>query len=316
MGKQLIVIIDEESKKNQELVSRWFPGSEHKTKMRNYTIETPLGKKVKLKGSIIRDPAISECSSEYLYLELTNSCNFMCEHCGVKGNVEHSKSIINKDAEYITNRFVDALFESMKHHQFPGMRRSLFYGGGEPLVNPDKFMRINKKLNKLENTINVVITNGCSLPLDEHGFYDSIMDIGSPQIYFTLSPSHKQQYSLLAEKGKSKRKIPSKVKPGKAIYEKIGIISKYCKNFNIGFTVLNLMDRDYKNKKLEGDLRKHIIERALGETSIYQIENNEKREPCSQGQELAIRTNGDLYPYCTDIFNGYPKIGIIGLLVK
>jgi hypothetical protein len=206
------------------------------------------------------------------------------------------------------------LYQAIKENPFPAVDRNLFYGGGEPLIAPAKFAKINKKLSRLKNTNNIVATNGCALPLDKDEFQYFVEQIGNPFIFLTLSPDHQRQYSQLAAVGTFPDKIPSDVDPAKAIYEKIGIINEYCADLGIGFTTLNLMDKKGKHAKLEGDLRKHIIERALREVNIHHIPENERRDPCSQGQELAIRANGDLYPYCTDIFNGHPKLGVIGLL--
>ena len=318
MGSDLAVIVDADSRKNlSELQNRWF--GEIKQNDKDYLIEPPIGgKPIEVYGTLVRNPKLSEHSAEYLYLELTNTCNFACRHCGVKGDVNHIKdsTLVDDNAPYLTEKFVDALAESLKRHPFPGLERKLFYGGGEPLISPKKFAKINNKLAQLKRTYPVVITNGCSLPLDQNDFYKFMEDIGSPYLFFTLSTEHNRQYERISKNDSLHGYMPLKSDDSEeAIRLKIWTINRYCSEKELGFSVLALNSKDGKGKKLEEDLRKQIIKEAL-DIEIHTIEQDEKREPCSQGMELSIRANGDLYPYCTDIFNGHPKLGVIGLLRK
>jgi len=321
MEKPLVVIVDESSRDNLlSLGYRWFAEAEKSRKQGNYVIETPLGIKREINGVLLKSPRLDEHSAEYLYLELTNTCNFSCRHCGIKGDIIHIDDMTDENAKYMTPEFAEKLSFAIKHHPFEALRRNLFYGGGEPFIAPEKFRVINKIFSKLERTTEIVITNGCQLPLEQEELYNFMFNIGNPYTFFTLSPQHKAQYASLSKSGRANpEKIPVNVSPEKAIHEKIKIMQKYYGRKSSGFTVLSLMDKNGRYKILETELRNHIIKMALKkrrEINIVNILENEQRQPCSQGQELAIRSNGDLYPYCTDIFNGHPKLGVIGLLLS
>lgn len=317
MSKSLVVIVDEEASKNPETY-RWFNQAQGR-RFQGYDLENPLGDKIRVKGQLAPSPALDMASAEYLYLELTYRCNFHCEHCGIQGDIDHASQIVDPNAKYITPQFVKALADALEEHPFHAVERNLFYGGGEPLISPEKFGNIHSALKKLEKTTHVIITNGCAFPLDFDRFMEMMDMIGRPYVFFTISAAHKAQYESLAkrkleEEGyKIADYIPVYIEPGDAINEKITRIANYCSQLGIGFTALNLEDKKGKWKHIEDDLRKYILQKAV-EVNIHRIPEDEKREPCSKAQELSIRANGDLYPYCTDIFNGHPKLGKIGLL--
>lgn len=320
LSDDLVVVVDKESEDiNKSMYLGYFTGNIKGKERGTYTISLPSGEDKDIEGILLKtnkEHNLDEHTAEYLYLELTNACNFKCSHCGIKGDVEKKQEIISDDANYITPDFAAAFSESIYDHPFPCKPRTLFYGGGEPLISHDKFKQTYEAFKDLKLTRHAVITNGCSIPLNKTAFLDFMEYIGKPFVYFTLSKSHQGQYSNLIRQGSyDSDYIPDDVDPDNAIYHKIGKLQNFAKEAGIGFKPLILKDKKGKWSELEGDLRKHILKASLtDDIDVHFIEENEEREPCSQTIEMAVRFNGDAYPYCTDIFNGRPRLGTIGLL--
>lgn len=336
LNKPLVVIIDEESRSNLEALKfRWFSDGEFRDD-RVYSIETPKGEIRTIEGTLVNEPKLNEHAGEYLYLELTSTCNFSCKHCGIMNGLEHTPQgeLIWNDAVYVTQEFAETLSKALIGNPYSLLHRNIFLGGGEPLINPQKFAKIYSALsgtnglgNGLERTTVIVTTNGCTLPLKFEAFEDFVRGIGSPYIFLSCSEAHQQQYAKLAKSEKFPLHIPAGVAPDVALYEKARIISEYCKELGIGFTI-NVVEpgRGGLNSHImNNDLRTYILESAKAKLSefperirlpeIIQTEVDGYRQPCSQGQELAIRSNGDVYPHCYDVFTRTNKLGVMGLLV-
>ncbi|MBS3121252.1 hypothetical protein J4434_00010 [Candidatus Woesearchaeota archaeon] len=324
--KPLVVIIDEESRSNLEsLKFRWFSDGESRND-KVYSIETPKGEIKTIKGTLIDEPKLSEHAGEYLYFELTSACNFSCRHCGIMNGLEHTPQgeLIWSDAAYVTEEFAETLGRALKGNPYPLLHRNIFLGGGEPLINPHKFAKIYSALSGLEKTTTIATTNGCALPLKFEAFEDFVRGISSPYIFLSCSTAHQQQYAKLAKSGRFPFQIPADVDPNVALYEKAKIIGEHCSKLEIGFTI-NVVENGRKVSStytLNGDLRKYILESAKTKLSeemrmpeIIQTEVDGYRQPCSQGQELAIRSSGDIYPHCYDVFTRTNKLGVVGLLV-
>jgi hypothetical protein len=311
-NRSLVVVVDAQAhEKLKDLNFRYFIQAK-KQRVRNYTLETPLGNRRKVSGTLVARPNFKQHSAEYLYLEVNNTCNFSCPPCGVGNKINHIKlaQIINEDAHYITPEFVSTLASKIQNHPYAGLVRKMFYGGGEPLLSPKKFRTLMDGFEGIERTIHVVATNGCTLPLDYDKFAAFVEEIGRPYIFLSVSEHHKGQYARLSREAGEKlaQYIPQNVQPEHALEEKARIIGEHCENLGIGFTV-NVLE--YPDTHTEKDLREHIIKSDI---EIISTELNGHRQPCSQGQELAIRSNGDIYPHCYDIFTGTNRIGVVGLL--
>ena len=84
------------------------------------TIESkPYFKQVKTLGPVVSNPPVC------LYLETTNRCNLLCQHC------PRTFASVERPA--------DLSFEKMKMivDQVPGLKRAVLHGIGEPLINKD-----------------------------------------------------------------------------------------------------------------------------------------------------------------------------------
>jgi radical SAM protein with 4Fe4S-binding SPASM domain len=84
------------------------------------TIESkPYFKQVKTLGPIVSNPPVC------LYLETTNRCNLLCQHC------PRTFASVERPA--------DLSFEKMKLivDQVPGLKRAVLHGIGEPLINKE-----------------------------------------------------------------------------------------------------------------------------------------------------------------------------------
>jgi sulfatase maturation enzyme AslB (radical SAM superfamily) len=314
------VVVDNESLRNlASLQWRYFGTAKAREKLaHSYYLTDPLNRERHVRGILVPTPVLEEHTAEYLYLELTDLCNFQCKGCGVESKIRHTANIgqtRSDSVKYITDEFAQALVAAITGSPFP-FQRNLFYGGGEPLINPKEFRRVHAIFKDLPNTDISVITNGCNLPLKRTEFRDFMEYIGRPNIYMTISPEHLIQYAVLRRierRENTSQSVPA-VEPDDALLEKAKIIESYCKRMGIKFRPLQLRNESGLNK---GDLREHIIEKAMQQfESPSSVPFGERRTPCSKGQELAIRFNGDIYPYCTDIFNNNPKLGVIGLLKK
>lgn len=310
--KELVVIVDEEARKTLEpLGFRYFAEAKRK-RDRTYVIKTPLGKKRKVEGTLVRKPNLEEHAAEYIYLEVTDYCNFSCNGCGVSKDLTHVTltKLIDKNAKYITPEFIEAFSRLTKNQPFHAMVRRFFYGGGEPLINPHEFRRVINGFSDLERTIHVVLTNGCNIPLDPDEFRSYVDGIGNPYIFITYTKEHERQYADLARTKRFPVFIPADVPPEDALKQKIKVIGNNCNDLGIGFTA-NVVKRG--NSQIETDLRNYILKQGI---NIFVMEFNGHRDPCSRGQEIAIRYNGDIYPHCYNIFTKTEKIGIVGLLVR
>ncbi|MBU0459857.1 MAG: hypothetical protein KKH52_04475 [Nanoarchaeota archaeon] len=314
--KHLVVIVDEEARKNlKDLKFRWFSNSKERND-KPYLLENPLGTTEEVTGTLVTDHQLQEHAAEYLYLEITSACQLRCQHCGIKSDLSprNNKGFVDNDAPYITDDFVTALERAIHEQPSVGLQRKLFFGGGEPLISPLKFAEINLAFSQLERTTRVATTNGLNLPLDERAFADFIDGpVNFPYVMFSCSGAHIAQYTAFARGGKFPQYIPDNVNPEKALYEKARVIEDYCQKLSIGFTS-NVVEPKAEHR-LQKDLRAHILQAAQREPKIFGTEVNGHRDPCSQAQELAIRSNGRLYPHCYDVFNGTFYIGKIGLLV-
>lgn len=313
--KELVVIIDEESRSTLEDIEfRWFYGGKER-KDKKYIIKTPIGDKKEIEGTLVKEPKLNIHTSEYLYLEITDHCNFACPHCGVGDELVKvdNRSIVYPGARYITDGFSSKLRDKIIKHPFK-IKRKLLYSGGEPLLNPDEFKRIKSWFDCLEQTIHAISTNGCNLPLDFEKFREYMGYIGNPTIIFSFSTAHHKQYTNLARSGNGELngKIPLDVKPEEAIFKKINIIAKHAKELDLGFLVNHVHHRKSKSYEFDGYLRDTLSE----DVQIFTTTLGGYREPCSQGQETSIRLNGDMYPHCYDVFNRSNKIGVIGLLLE
>lgn len=313
--RELVVVVDKEARETLSGLSFRYFHAARREKDRTYILRTPLGERRRVKGTLVRNPNLREHAAEYLYLEVNDSCNFACSYCGVGGDIRHTKlaQLVNEEARYITPEFVSSFAESIMVQPFTGLVRKFFYGGGEPLLNPKEYKRVTDGFGKVGRTIHIVSTNGCNLPLGYNEFASFVQGINSPYIFLTVSEEHKRQYASLRQEDSEElaRYIPQNVQPEHALEEKVKIIGKHCEKLGIGFTV-NVVE-GIDSPTTEKDLRQHIIDSGI---EVIVTELNGHRDPCSQGQEMAIRSNGDLYPHCYDIFTGKNKIGVVGLLVR
>jgi len=95
-------------------------------------------------------------------MELTGDCNFRCRHCGVADDLKHIPlhQIESLEAKFLSEDFVRSLRNDIVHYPLIVGRRNLFYGGGEPLINSQRFTEIHRAFDNIENTTRVVITKG------------------------------------------------------------------------------------------------------------------------------------------------------------
>lgn len=316
-AKELVVIIDEESRKSS-LSQRWFPNGK-KQNDKWYNIENPLGEKKRVYGTLVTPHNLGRHAEEYLYLEITDTCNFHCSHCGVKENINGValEQVVFPGARYMTDDFL-SLFskevEKIKERQI-GEDRTLYYGGGEPLLAPEEFKRVNSYFKNLERTKKIVLTNGCPLPLKKSAFKKFIKENDIEALFITYTPAHKLQYVVIAQNAKGlKDYIPKNVPPEEALEEKISIIGSHCVSLKIPFmaNVVENAKGNGKGKPFSYDLRRYIIDKAV-KSKIFETHEDGVREPCSQGYELSVRSNGDMYPHCYDIFAKTNKVGVVGL---
>ena len=327
-NKELVVIIDQEAQRNsRNVLRRWFPRHFHENPEKNqpsqpsqqnkfYEIETPVGDVVGVYGTRVMQHDLGRHGEEYLYFEINDTCNFHCRHCGIKNSITHAplEEIISEKGRYLTDDFLEKSaeqFKEVKERQIG--TRKLFYGGGEPLINPGEFARVDSYFKKLEKTERCILTNGCSFPLGEKEFSAFVKEFGIDNIVMTYTENHIQHYARLSEGKQGAGKIPHECSPKDALKKKIEIISRSCKNLGIFFLV-NVVE-DTATNELAKDLRLHIIKNALS-FEYFQTEINGHRGPCSQGYELSIRSNGRMYPHCYDVFNGLNYLGMVGLMEK
>jgi len=310
--KPLVVIVDQEARRN--LVSldfKWFPSS-REIRNGHYLIETPIGERVEVEGTLVEDPNLDVHAAEFLYLEVTPACQLNCAHCGVKGDALKTKGEVTLNTvPYLTEEFALALGENMKNYPYSKMQRSFFFGGGEPLIAPEKFSRLQEILQNLPQTYRIVTTNGLSLPLEEEKFAAFMEYIHKPQLMLSLSQAHRQQYEILARKGGFPGYIPN-VPPEQALFEKAAILHRHCVKLGLPYAI-NAVERS--PHALATELRELILHSATLEPNIVCTTIDGSRNPCSQGEEMAIRSNGRIYPHCYHIFNGKYYIGRMGLLI-
>jgi hypothetical protein len=321
--KPLVVIIDEEARSNLDILNfRWFFQGRKQNDQR-YLIETPVGKKKEVQGTLIENPDLKDHAQEYVYLELTDVCNFNCRHCGVKDSLDFTRNLVDDSVTYLTENFLRAFTGAIKRRyqidrQTSSGRghRNVFFGGGEPLISPLNFRRVKdmfdslKSINPSEAHTNIyVATNGVMLPLDQQEFQDFMGSIGKPYLILSSSDAHVNQYARLATDSEHGKYVPNWCDPKEALFEKADLIQEYCQNLGVGF-VVNLVESRY------GELRKNIIKSAHEDLKIFSTTADGNRIPCSQGQELSVRANGNVYPHCYDIFNGHNKLGVMGLLIE
>jgi hypothetical protein len=317
-ARPLVVIIDEEARANlSSLGFRWFYSGK-KQEDNEWIIETPVGEKRKVTGTLVGDHRLGEHSEEYLYLELTPYCQFRCSHCGIQDDVVSTglEKAVRDDVKYMTPEFAEKIAATFTQSgRVPA--RQLVYGGGEPLISPGKFGEIHPIFKNAHNTKCIVITNGYSIPLFE-GFFEEFLamtNISAPDnIYISSSDAHSLQYAKIAEKNLGLGLLPDVENNKEALSAKILRIKRLCKVNSIGFRPIVLGERNgidlraYILKAANEELAKEILNDA------NYIEKDGKREPCRQGQETSIRANGDVYPYCFDIYRKEHKIGVAGLL--
>lgn len=315
-GKPLVVIIDEEARSNLEPLNfRWF-GQGRKQNDQSYLVETPIGEQREVRGTLIRSPNLRSHAQEYVYLELTPVCNFSCRHCGVRNTLDFTRNFLDESVSYLTGDFLTLFLEAMpvayhdtvnNTHSSFGLR-NVFFGGGEPLIAPNKFRRVKDLFDELENTRSYVATNGVMLPLDKQDFIEFMERLDNPYLVLSCSESHINQYARLAVSGDHSKYVPYWGNPREAFIHKAELLQSYCDELEIGFKV-NVVDSGSK------ELRSRIIKSAHN-LNVFETTVDGTRIPCSQGQELSIRANGNVYPHCYDIFNGHNKLGVMGLLVE
>ncbi len=315
-SKPLVVIVDEEARDNlNRLNFRWFCRARERNDA-TYTIETPLGELTELRGTIVENPRLDTYAAEFLYLEVTPACQLNCAHCGVRKDALKTKEeVINDEVPYITEDFAVALQDNMKTYPYPYLKRAFFQGGGEPLISPKKFARLQEILDPLPQTNRVVTTNVLSLPLDIEQLAELMDEIKKPQIMASYSELHCRQYELLAKQGRFSEYIPEG-EPSTALQRKISLLHHNFAKLGLNFTI-NVVEK-FK-EPFSRDLRESILQyghhTAVREPHIIATIIDGIREPCSQGEEMAIRSNGRVYPHCYHIFNGQYYIGRMGLLV-
>ncbi|MFH1316649.1 MAG: radical SAM protein [Candidatus Woesearchaeota archaeon] len=303
---KLVAVVEREASHYAE---QWFhmrPGA--RDNVDTVRIETPIGQQRIVTGTVV-PVDLSYITSEYFYLDVTNRCNFACSMCGVKGDLIRGPVSGEEKASYLTDEFVDCVAEGIKEY-LPWLvgHRIMFYGGGEPLVDPDQFARIHHSFDDVENTTRVVITNGLSLPISEDGLLEFLDRIGNPFVMITYSEDHANHYEALAGNGLAGKYIPD-VSPEQALVEKIRLLNDHAIKNGFGFSVNAVYPNGHPS---ELDLRDMILQGAL-KNSVMTCFNG-RRDPCSQNKETSIRFNGDVYPHCYDIFTKNNKLGIIGIL--
>ena len=310
--KPLAVIVDEEARSNLKgLGFRWFYDSREKNNG-TYLLETPRGERIEITGTLVETPRVNVHSAELFYLETTPACQLNCAHCGVKSDALKVKGdAIREDVPYITEDFARALQKDLQDYPYAGMSRAMFFGGGEPLISPSKFARLQKILHPLPRTHRVVTTNGLPLPLDKDAFAQFMESIGKPQLLLSYSAAHCQQYQILAKSRLYPGYVPE-VEPEHALDEKAAILHKHCLEGGYSFAI-NQVERQFEPAST--DLREWILRSARSEPQIIYTTIGGRRDPCSQGEELAVRSNGRVYPHCYHIFNGQYYIGRMGLLI-
>jgi len=311
--KPLVVIVDEEARRNLTSLSfRWFYGSRERNNG-TYVLETPLGERVEITGTLVENPRVNVHSAEFFYLETTPACQLNCAHCGVKGDALKTKGdVTREDVPYLTEDFARALQKDLLDYPYVGMSRALFFGGGEPFISPSKFAQLQNILTPLPKTVRIVTTNGLPLPLDKDAFAQFMEAVGTPQIMLSYSDAHRHEYERMAANNLYPGYVPA-VEPEHALDEKAAILQRHCKELGYSFTI-NQVERQVE--PVSSDLREWILRSAKSEPKIIHTTIDGRRDPCSQGEELAVRSNGRVYPHCYHIFNGQYYIGRMGLLLK
>ena len=312
MKKDLVIIVDEKTNARQSgrnLPKEWFRGA--KGTKGEYGLETPLGDVRTVRGNLLESFDLDYITSEYFYLDLTNACNYRCSDCGIKDDTEVlkiQKTPLGRSARYVTDHFIEAVASAISKYPLPTGHRNLFYGGGEPLINPAKFAEINRAFSKVEKTTRVVITNGLALPIQEEKFVKFVKQMDNPYIMLTYTESHAKQYAALARSEKDLSKWIPDVEPRQALTEKVRRLNKICKKHDLDFTV-NIVYPNGESPPQE--LRDLILEGAL---QYVKTDINGHRHPCSKNKETSIRFNGDIHPHCYDVFSKRNKLGVIGFL--
>jgi len=194
------------------------------------------------------------------------------------------KTPFNRSARYITDDFVEAVATAISEYPLPTGHRNLFYGGGEPLINPPRFGEINQAFDQAEKTTQVVITNGLALPIQEEEFIRFVKKAGNPYIMLTYTENHAGQYTALAKSKKDLSKWIPKIKPTQALIEKTRILNHLCKKHNIGFSV-NIVYPNGKHPPQE--LRNLILEGAEKSLKYVNTDMNGHRNPCSKSKETS-----------------------------
>lgn len=312
--KDLVIVVDEEAKNSQgwrNLPREWFRGINGTEGI--YRLETPLGDTRTVRGTLLDTFDLSYMTSEFFYLDVTNACNYRCKHCGVKGDIKMvkiGKEPVCSGAKYITDNFTEAVANAISKYpkELLGGHRKLFYGGGEPLINPARFSEINQAFDKVENTTRYITTNSLSLPIQEEEFIDFVDQIGRPYLLPTYSKSHAEQFASLARTRRDLSKWIPDVEPDLALKEKVKIQDNICKDHGLDYKI-NVVTRNGSPVPLE--LRSLVLNRALRH---FQTFIDYSKKPCFENQETAIRFNGDLYPHCSDVFIERNKLGVIGFL--
>ena len=132
----------------------------------------------------------------------------------------------------------------------------------------------------------------------------------TPHTFLSLSSSHIGQYALWAKKENLSGYIPQDASsPQEVLFRKAEILTDLFQSRGLGFTI-NVIDN------IGGNVSNDLRESVMRNLPIFETTSYGHREPCSQGQELAIRSNGDLYPHCYDVFNRTNKLGTIGFLLN
>ncbi|HZX44890.1 MAG TPA: radical SAM protein, partial [Candidatus Nanoarchaeia archaeon] len=238
MVKDLVVILDEEGQNTARSLGYPYFGKSRGGKSSTYKIETPLGRQRTVKGVLVKDAPLDEHTAEFLYLEDTDRCNFSCLGCGVGNNLTHVglTHLLEDKSRYLTPNFVTQLAGRIGNSPYANTTtRRIFHGGGEPLINPTALARVLRGLATVDNTTQLVLTNGCNLPLDKEEFTAFMARLGNPYIVLTYTNSHEKFYEQLAKTGLYRQLIPSKVQAHDSLKEKIKIIGGYCKHLNVDF---------------------------------------------------------------------------------
>jgi hypothetical protein len=327
----IVAVIDDAGARNLGTANSYFTKS-MMGERGVFLLETPLGETGRVEGRLILNPNLKEYSSHYFYAELTDLCQFRCPECGVRDEIDHTgiEDVTLSNTRYMTEEFAAKLAESMGETPFTELR-PIYWGGGEPLINPVKFGRVHRLFNVYNRNLCSVITNGLSIPLDEDALEGFVRVTGlkpGDEVKISLSQNHIGEYVKRIKSGKAdKRYLPEADKPEEALPAKIILVREMLEPMGIVVSHIRI-ERDGENRE---DLRLDLLLATYEKYSRFP--KSKRRESAEylikgdssltrngsrkfDGDEFSIRSTGEMFPHCYDIFDKEKKhrMGFLGIL--